>query len=333
MKKPSRVLLSLVVAAALIVALARWGGVSTKDLGDAWERLSWRALAAAFAIYAAQYGLRALRFWLLIPPLVRPPYTSMLSVTSAYGLAALTLPARIGEATYVVYSSKAGGLGTAEAVASLVVARLLDFATLFLGFGVSCIALDLAGLYPRFGWFGSLGGALLALSIAVFALSARGDLLVRWVAGCTRALGFGRSPRAAWVFDKVDGLGLALRAAAQDGRLWKAATVSLPMWACVFLFCAVLGKGFGLPDTISIADASFGASLAILTSLVPVSAFANFGTLETGWVLGFGVLGVPRDLAFATGTGLHVVQVVFAVALGLVGHLGMAMGSRRVLRV
>ena len=313
----------------LIVALARWGGVSAKDLGEAWDKLSWRALAAAFAIYAVQYGLRALRFWLLIPPSARPPYVCMLSVTSAYGMAALTLPAKLGEAMYIVYTSKAANLGPAEAIASLVVARLLDFATLFLGFGVACTALELAGVHPEIGWFGPLGGALLVLSIAVFALSARGDVLVRWLTRLTPALGLGRSMGASAILVLVGSLGSALRVAADDGRFWKAAIVSLPMWACVFLFCAVLGRGFGLPHTITIVEASFGASLAILTSLVPVSAFANFGTLETGWVLGFGVLGVSRDLAFATGTGLHVVQVVFAVALGLLGHVGMAMVSRR----
>jgi hypothetical protein len=69
--------------------------------------------------------------------------------------------------------------------------------------------------------------------------------------------------------------------------------------------------------------------LAILTSLIPVSAFANFGTLELGWVLGFGVLGIPRDLALATGLGLHAVQLVHIVALGLISHAVLAAARPR----
>jgi hypothetical protein len=45
-------------------------------------------------------------------------------------------------------------------------------------------------------------------------------------------------------------------------------------------------------------------------------------------VIGFGTLGVPRDLALATGTGLHLVQLANILVLGLLGHLGMGLFSR-----
>jgi hypothetical protein len=48
-----------------------------------------------------------------------------------------------------------------------------------------------------------------------------------------------------------------------------------------------------------------------------------------GWVLGFGLLGVPRDVALATGTGLHLVQLANVVVLGVLGHVGMGLASRR----
>gem|GEM_PF-3877678 len=67
-----------------------------------------------------------------------------------------------------------------------------------------------------------------------------------------------------------------------------------------------------------------GSSLAILTSLIPVSAFANFGTLELGWVLGFGTLDVLHDLALATGLGPHAVQLVHFVSLGPISHAFLA---------
>ena len=60
---------------------------------------------------------------------------------------------------------------------------------------------------------------------------------------------------------------------------------------------------------------------------LPISAFASFGTFEAGCVLGFGLLGVPKDVAVATGLGLHVVQLFNVIALGFLGHF--AMGAMR----
>jgi hypothetical protein len=44
-------------------------------------------------------------------------------------------------------------------------------------------------------------------------------------------------------------------------------------------------------------------------------------------VLGFGILGVPKDIAVATGLGLHIVQLANVIALGLLGHV--VMGALR----
>jgi hypothetical protein len=68
--------------------------------------------------------------------------------------------------------------------------------------------------------------------------------------------------------------------------------------------------------------------MAMAMTMLPLSAFASFGTLEAGWVVGFGVVGVGRELALATGAGLHLVQLVNAVGLGVVGHVVMGMCAR-----
>jgi hypothetical protein len=65
-----------------------------------------------------------------------------------------------------------------------------------------------------------------------------------------------------------------------------------------------------------------------LMSLVPLSAFASFGTLETGWVLGFGLVGIESKLATATGLGFHVVQLIDIVLLGVIGHIGMGLATK-----
>ena len=101
------------------------------------------------------------------------------------------------------------------------------------------------------------------------------------------------------------------------------------IWLGVFGFYAFLAYGFGLPEHISPGGAVFGSGLAVLSNILPINAFAGVGTQEAGWVLGFGVLGVGREQAFATGLGVHLVQLFDVVAMGLVGHLAMGLIPRR----
>jgi hypothetical protein len=328
MRSLVRVAASLLVAALLTGAVLVWSGVSLEECAAALGRLTFGAWATAFALHVTLYLLRAWRFALLLPDEPRLEPLPFLSVCAAHTMAALLLPAKLGEGAFVFYAHRTSRVPPSAALAALVVSRLLDLSVLAGGCGVACLVLGASGSYPAIGWFVPLGAALLALAVLLFALSARSDLLALGAGRLLRALGLGRTRLGSLVALKIGALAGGLRAARQRGRLLRAALVTLPAWLAVFLFCAVLARSLGLPAETTLAEATFGASLAILTSLLPVSAFASFGTLEAGWVLGFGALGVPRDLAAATGLGLHAVQLAHVVFLGLAGHAGMSLARR-----
>jgi glycosyltransferase 2 family protein len=324
-----RIVLSLLLALVLLVPLFIWGGVDARDLERTWGRLSAGTYLAALGIHAAMYALRTLRFRILIPPVERPDVPPFLAVVSAYTMAAFILPAKIGEATFVLYANQVCGVSASSGIAALVVSRLLDLATLTGGFSIACFMLQSTDAYPGIGWFGAAGTLLLAISFACFLLSARGDLVLRLGVWLVRILGLGRTRIGKSLLGTTAHVAAALRVAGGGRRLLAATLVSIPIWASIFLFCAVLARGLGLPEDTSLAAATFGASLAILTSQIPISAFASFGTLEAGWVLGFGLLGVPKDIAVATGLGLHIVQLANVIALGVVGHLMMGALRKR----
>lgn len=320
--------MSLALAGALLVPLWLYGGLEFSDLADAWRRLSFATLAPALALYVGMYVLRTIRFRCLIPAAERPGFVQLLGVTSAYTMAATLLPAKIGEATFVLYANRVCKVASTSALAALVVSRLLDLATLAGGFAIACFALGASGAYPAISWFTALGLALAGVSIACFFLSARGDLAVMLAIWLVRACGLERGRLGRTITAGSEQLAGALRFAGRDGMLLRATLVSIPIWISTFLYCALLGRGFGLSEDLTLAELSFGSGLAIVTSLTPISAFANFGTLEAGWVVGFGFLGVARDVAAVTGLGLHMVQVGSCIVLGLLGHLIMGTGRR-----
>jgi len=329
LKLSLRLALSLGIAAGLLAVLVALGGVQPADLLAGLRRLDAASYAIALGLTIAVYVLRAWRFQVLLPERLRPGFWRTLSITSSYTMASVILPAKVGEATFVVYAGRVAGIGAADAFACLLVARLLDFASLCLSMSIACIVLWATHAYESLTWLGPLGAALLPGSLLLFALSARGDLLLRTASSASRFLGFGRTNTGRRILSASERIGEALRAAGSRKSLISAALLSLPAWACVFFYCAVLARGLGLPADTSLAKATFGSGLAILTTLLPVSAFANFGTLEAGWVLGFHALGVGNELAYSTGVGLHIVQIANTVLLGVLGHVGMAIVGHR----
>jgi uncharacterized protein (TIRG00374 family) len=317
-----RFALSALVAVVLVALLAKWGDVSFDDVVRVCRRLSFGTMLAAFGVHLAIHALRAQRFRTLIPTAERPRYGPTFAAASAHNLAAYVLPAKTGEVALIVYLKSLCGVPNKVGLSSLVVSRLLDFSTLSLALGVA--SLYLAVFEPDAAPAGILVLALVCIAAAVglTALAARGDLVVMAVAAVVRLSGLDRTRLGAKLLERSTELGAALRAAA-GGALAVASLQSLAMWLGIFLFYALLARGLGLPETLSLAHVAIGSGFAVLSNLLPINSFAGFGTQEAGWILGFGLLGVERELALSTGLGAHVFQLASTVVLGLAGHLAM----------
>lgn len=326
MKTILRLFLSLALAAVLLAAFARWSGLSWGELFGAWRRVDTPTWLLAVALHAAVYALRAWRFQLLFPPAARPGIGSLLAVSAAHNLAAYMLPARMGEASFVVYARRACGVGGSQALASLVTSRLLDLCTACAGVGVACVALSSGrGVAPT--WFAPVGWSLLAIGVAVGVLAWRSHWLVvvyTVVARATR-LDHTRLGR------RLDGLAQsvtnALREAGGENRVLAAALVSAPQWLVAFFFYAVVVRSLGPAETIDLSLAALGSGLVVLANLLPINSFAGFGTQEAVWVFGFSAVGVPEKVAASASVSVHLIQLGNVVLFGLVAHAALALMS------
>jgi hypothetical protein len=255
---------------------------------------------------------------------VRPGLAASLAICAAHNLASYVLPARSGVATLVLYLRGLCGVPASSGIAVLVVSRALDMATLAGSFSLVTLWLAHSGSFEVSRGFGlTLGATLLALTAAFTVASVRGEWLVALIARALRIAGVARTSWGARLLERGRELGLAIRATRSGGGLAAAALLSFGVWLGVFAFYAVLARGFGLPSGIGFPEAAFGSSLAVMTNVLPLNALAGFGTQETGWVLGFGLLGVEHDLAFRTGVSVHLVQLAHVVVLGALAHLAM----------
>ncbi|MCZ6599054.1 MAG: lysylphosphatidylglycerol synthase domain-containing protein [Planctomycetota bacterium] len=329
MKTTFRISVSVAIAGVLLVLLMLWGGVSPASAVDTLMRLPFGVYLLALGIHLIVYCLRAARFGVLIPRDRRPGFRRLLIVSGAHNMASYVLPAKTGEASLVVYLRLRCGVPTTLGLASLLVARLLDGATLCCGLAIACLYLGQSGRYDHLEWLGTVGAGLFGLCLLFVGLSVRGHLVVRVVAGLLRWLKLYHWHLGERVLNKANQLAGALRSAGRGGGLYLAALTSIPIWLGVFGFYAVLSRAMGLPEEFNLAEATFGSSLAVMFNLLPVNGMAGMGTQETGWVIGFSeFLGVDRQLALSTGIGVHLVQLFNVVVLGTLAHFAMGVMPR-----
>jgi len=329
LKTTVRISASITLAVLLIAGLMVWGGVSPRDALRTIHELPTSVYLLTLGMHLGLYCLRALRFNLLIPRERRPSFKRALIVASAHNMASYVLPAKTGEASYVVYMRMQCGVPSAMGLASLLVSRLLDGATLCCGLSAACLWLAHTGRYPSLSWLGSAGMMLIGLCAVFSVLSIRGDLLVRLIAQILRWVRLHHLRFGEGLLGKANQLAVALRTAGGSGRLSLAALSTPPMWLLIFGFYAILAKSMGLPEHFTFAEATFGSSMAVMFNLLPVNGMAGVGTQELGWVTGFNkFLGVDQSVALSTGIGCHLVQLFNVVALGLAAHLAMGVMPR-----
>jgi len=326
---PLRVVLSIAAAAALLSILMVWGGVSPQEVLLTLARLPFGIFMAALALHLFTYWMRAIRFRVLIPLSSRPSYWRALVVALAHNMASYTLPAKTGEASLVVYLRAHCGVPASAGLASLLVARFLDGATLCFGLSLVCLWLRRSGQHPGLEWLGSVAALLAVLTLVFVLICIRGDLLVRAVEVLLRRLRVHRLKLGRRLLVQTNSLALALRSAGEGRRLPVAALFSLPIWVSVFSYFFLLARNMGMPATVTFAENTLGASMGMLFNLTPVNGAAGVGTQELGWVMGFNqFLGVDYDVVLSAAMGVHLVQLFNVVGLGLIGHLAMGMMPR-----
>jgi uncharacterized protein (TIRG00374 family) len=256
----------------------------------------------------------------------RPTYSQQLAVGMAQTMASIIMPAKLGELMYVVYSGRVFGLRAETSLAVLALSRVFDLAALALAMGIACIAIAATPSMPE--WLLPLGCVAAVGGVVGFWLTQHARLFTQLLQAIARFFGSDRSKWGTRMLTKLATMGSALDSVRERRVFWPCVLLSILAWLCIFSFCGILGWSLGLPENIGVLQAIFGSALAILTSLIPISAFASIGTLEAGWILGFSLFGVDKDLAMATGTGLHIIQLVNVVIIGLIGHIGMAITKR-----
>lgn len=331
-KTALRILLSVAVSIAVLAALMWYTDTNPKELFATLGELSPWVYLGALGFHMATYTLRAVRFWLLIPRAMRPPLRRIWAISGAHNLASYVLPAKTGEASWVVYLRAFTGVPSAPGIASLVVSRLLDAAVLACSLSLACVYLATHGGHGNLEEIAKYGAPLALIGVGLAAITIRGDLLVHLLSKSLRFARLHKWELGERLVEKITQIAHAMREAGRGHRLGVAALLTVPVWFCIFGFYAMLARGMNIDADLDVAlsfpEAIFGSSLAVLANLLPINGAAGVGTQELGWTYGFVMLGIQESRALTVGLAVHFVQLFNVVAVGLFCHLAMKSMAR-----
>lgn len=325
MPRPLRVLLSLVLAGGLLTLVVLGSGLGLQDLSSAFGALGWRMWMASLAVQGSLYVLRALRLRALLGVGEGSPRLgALIAVSATHTTLAYFLPARLGEAALPLLLSRGAGARASAGTAALLLVRLLDLACLALLMAAACLVLGAGSHAERLPWLSSAGWALLVPAALFTGLLLCSGAAVRLGTGLLRLTGLGRTTPGARALAFLPRVA-ADASAVGPGRLLHGALWSAPLWFGVFAFWGLVSVGTGL-EGLSWAEATFGASLTVLSTLLPLNLFAGVGFQDAGFAFGFGLLGVSKEAAAASALATH---AIYAGNLALFGLVGQAWLARR----
>jgi uncharacterized protein (TIRG00374 family) len=294
-------LIGVVIAAVLLT-----GVLILARPAEVWRLLratDGRLLLAAATVSAAFLAARGLRLRLLVDgdALGWPRATLVAAAAQA---AALFAPARTGELALPWLLDRVTGRGFTSGVSTLLAARTLDLATHGLWCGAAVLAVR--GLAEP--WALLVSVRLLApCALLPLTLAAADRLALRLLA--PRSLAGRRwARRVRRVRREVQEL---LR---HPIRVLAAVAVSVVMWglqwSVAWILLVAMDHRWPPPTVVA------GAAAAAAANVLPFNLVGNLGTLEAGWTAAFTALGIPLQVAAATGLAAHLWGLIFAAFFG-----------------
>jgi len=293
------------------------GLMDFKLAASLYRNLSAVSLGMAAMIYLASLFLRALRFkWLLRRISKKPsPISLLFPVVLIHNFYNRILPFRVGEAAYMMLLKTASDYKISQGFSSLLLARIYDGLTVIVIFMLSLL---FATLKTRSTHLLFLSGILLVLILLLlYRLSFILSLFQRLCHWAGLFLNLDENRFFKKVEKELMETGRHLETLNRAGSIFPLFLLSTGIWICVFGMFYIMMHGFHL---VPLSFSAFwqvvaGSAFSVVTFCLPVNVAA--GPMELTWVIGFGILGMDKGAALASGFGVnlfaHTATALFAL--------------------
>ncbi|MBT3464178.1 flippase-like domain-containing protein [archaeon] len=301
MKKSHKFIVSFLISAILVYFLLKQ--INLSELYEVLLRVNPILLLGSFILYILLALLRVFRFQVLLKKSL--PSKTLFPIICVHTLLKIIIPFRVGDLS-IVYMLKKRNHSIGKGMSSLIVARIFDFVIIVFGFIIFTIFSSnlpnrdvFVKLIPYTVFF------LLILVFGLIILLISPDLILKILKKIK--------------LEKLGGLITPFNDLKSRHVLFKTFFITLGIYfvSMIYTYILVLGVGFLLPLNIYVIMISISA----LSAALPINGIAGFGTVEAVIALTLSYFGYAASEAILLGFSTHIIQILFATILGLIGYI------------
>jgi len=273
-------------------------------------------LIAGFILYTCSYLFRAWRFHILLNKEVG--IKELFLVVCVQNMMNNILPARIGELSYIYIIKKIYSTPSTQGIATLFISRLFDIISLGLLLSISFIFISNTIFINQFFFLLVVSLIFIVFLILILTLF-YGNFFLYYFLNFLRRYNLYNLSYILFLVKKCEELINYFEAIKNNCKLLFVMVISTIIWICLFSMSYLMMLAMNIDVTLNVVI--LGSSIALFTTLLPISGVGGYGTYEAGWTIGFVSLGLSKESAITSGFIAHSLGLIFGIILGISGYL------------
>lgn len=254
-----------------------------------------------------QYFFLALRWRFLCDGIIG--LDSFYYVTSIHNMTNNLMPMRTGELIYPYLLKRYFNVGLGDSTAYLIYARIFDLIAMGVFFFFSILLTrDKITLF-----FGDIKAESLRFLLYLVILVAAVGVIYWIFSKITESKKAEERYLLRTLKNGFSALSEGMKKVGIIKKFFVLFLMSLAVFLSRYTFFMFALATFGIE--LSFTQAVIVATAPILAAVFPVQGIGGYGTIETGWVLGFMLIGLDKELTLMAGFGTHSLRLLFSIVL------------------
>ena len=299
-------ILSIIITAILLALLL--SQVSVQEILSSFKSFNITSLLLAFFFYMLLYLARAVRFSQFMPK--KTSLWHLFKISAAHNFLTRAIPMKLGELSFAELINSRYKMPRSYGLGALLMIRILDLSTLVFLATVSLLSIQFGGTRT----WGLLTISIITLIILIYKIDTMINIIFTIIENAFKKMRINQER-----IDKLKEIKTDLSkpmSMIKDPKFFIIAfSSSIICWSFGFTVFYILSRAAGLDVPVNIFIP--GAALAFFANTLPISVVGDLGVHESGWTIGFMILGVKKQIAIVTGLSVHLVVLGFMIVVFL----------------
>lgn len=267
------------------------------------QKIDAKTFTYGFVTYTLVCILRTIRFSILVKSPVK--YLNLFFIVAVHGFFNRVMPLRLGESVFPYYMKRVENVRYTESIMALFVVRIFDLMSTLAVLIFVMIFILHNTIYSFF-----LSALLIAGAVVFFNL----HIIFRYI-----ILHVNKIKRLKSAAESFNYLAEEYSSLLGYKKMIVLAAISIVIWFLLFYFFAIFMNALNMH--LPFMDIVLAGTFSNISSILPISAFGNFGTMELGWTGALVNRGVGSGQAFLSGFLSNMLTFIDTAILGIMGFI------------